>query len=163
MKDLLPTASIDMSWRHRSTSSDKKMDHLMNKKNRFMSKYKVQCISGCLLLFLYRLHGLRVWVLIYAACQHWDGTCFLLSFFIMFFLQLPIRDNFLFFRDRHGSYGSWFYNYLYTIYAISAYHHWCCEFESWSERGVQHYVINVYQWLATGRWFPSGPLVSSTN
>jgi hypothetical protein len=27
-----------------------------------------------------------------------------------------------------------------TIYAISAYHHWCCEFESWSGRGVQHYV-----------------------
>ena len=26
-------------------------------------------------------------------------------------------------------------------YAISAYHHWCCEFESTSGRGVQHYVI----------------------
>jgi hypothetical protein len=24
--------------------------------------------------------------------------------------------------------------------AISAYHHWCCEFESQSMRGVQHYV-----------------------
>jgi hypothetical protein len=23
-----------------------------------------------------------------------------------------------------------------TTYAISAYHHWCCEFESWSGRGV---------------------------
>jgi hypothetical protein len=29
-----------------------------------------------------------------------------------------------------------------TTYAINAYHNWCCEFESWSERGVQHYVIN---------------------
>ena len=28
-----------------------------------------------------------------------------------------------------------------TIYAISAYHHWCCEFESRSGRGVQLYVI----------------------
>jgi len=28
-----------------------------------------------------------------------------------------------------------------TTYAISAYHHWCCEFESWSGWGVQHYVI----------------------
>jgi hypothetical protein len=28
-----------------------------------------------------------------------------------------------------------------TTYAISAYHHWCCEFESWSGRGVQHYVL----------------------
>ena len=28
-----------------------------------------------------------------------------------------------------------------TFYAVSAYHHWCCEFESRSGRGVQHYVI----------------------
>ena len=28
-----------------------------------------------------------------------------------------------------------------TTYAISAYHHWCCEFESQSGQGVQHYVI----------------------
>jgi hypothetical protein len=28
-----------------------------------------------------------------------------------------------------------------TTYAISSYHHWCCEFESRSGRGVQHYVI----------------------
>jgi hypothetical protein len=28
-----------------------------------------------------------------------------------------------------------------TTYAISTYHHWCCEFESRSGRGVQHYVI----------------------
>jgi len=25
-------------------------------------------------------------------------------------------------------------------YAICVYHHWCCEFESRSGRGVQHYV-----------------------
>jgi hypothetical protein len=29
----------------------------------------------------------------------------------------------------------------YTTYAMSGYHHWCCEFESRSGRGVQHYVI----------------------
>jgi len=28
-----------------------------------------------------------------------------------------------------------------TTYAISAYHYWCCELESRSGRGVQHYVI----------------------
>ena len=28
-----------------------------------------------------------------------------------------------------------------TTCAISVYHHWCCEFESRSGRGVQHYVI----------------------
>jgi len=30
---------------------------------------------------------------------------------------------------------------LATTYAISAYHHLCCEFESRSGRGVQHYVL----------------------
>jgi hypothetical protein len=28
-----------------------------------------------------------------------------------------------------------------TTYAISSYHHWCCEFESRSGQGVHHYVI----------------------
>jgi hypothetical protein len=28
-----------------------------------------------------------------------------------------------------------------TTYAVSSYHHWCCEFESRSGRSVQHYVI----------------------
>jgi hypothetical protein len=28
-----------------------------------------------------------------------------------------------------------------TTYAISVYHHWCCEFRSRPGRGVQHYVI----------------------
>jgi hypothetical protein len=42
-----------------------------------------------------------------------------------------------------------------TIYAISAYHHWCCEFKSRSGRGVQHYVIFL--------WFSAGTAVSSTN
>jgi len=33
-----------------------------------------------------------------------------------------------------------------TTYTISAYHHWCCEFESRSGRGVQHYVIKFEIW-----------------
>jgi hypothetical protein len=54
------------------------------------------------------------------------------------------------------SYGSWIYNYA----SISAYHHWCCEFESRSGRGVQHYVIKFvsdlqqvsgFFWVL---WFP---------
>ena len=28
-----------------------------------------------------------------------------------------------------------------STYAISVYHHWCCEFKSRSGRGAQHYVI----------------------
>jgi hypothetical protein len=50
-----------------------------------------------------------------------------------------------------------------TTYAISAYHHWCCEFETWSGRGVQHYVIKFVSDLGTGQWFSPGPPVSSTN
>ena len=40
--------------------------------------------------------------------------------------------------------------------------HWCWEFESRPKRGVQHNVIKVCQWLETGRWFSSGPPISST-
>ena len=48
-----------------------------------------------------------------------------------------------------------------TTFGNNAHHHWCCEFESRSERGVQHYVIKFCQWLATGRWF--SPVSSSNN
>ena len=30
-----------------------------------------------------------------------------------------------------------------TTYAISAYHHWCCEFESSSGRGLKPYMIKI--------------------
>ena len=49
-----------------------------------------------------------------------------------------------------------------TTYAIGAYHHWCCEFEPRSWRGVPNTTLcdEVCQWLATGLWFSP---VSSTN
>jgi hypothetical protein len=52
-----------------------------------------------------------------------------------------------------------------TTCAISAYHHWSCEFESCSSKGVLGTTLcdKVCQWLATGRWFSPGTLVSSTN
>ena len=50
-----------------------------------------------------------------------------------------------------------------TTYAIPAYHHWCCEFESRPGRGVKYYVIKFCQWLATGGWFSQCTPVSSTN
>jgi hypothetical protein len=34
-----------------------------------------------------------------------------------------------------------------TTYAISAYYHWCYEFESRSRRGVQHYVIKFANYM----------------
>jgi len=50
-----------------------------------------------------------------------------------------------------------------TTYAISAYHHWCCEFESRSGQGVQHYVIMFVSDLRQVGGFCPGPPVSSTN
>ena len=46
-----------------------------------------------------------------------------------------------------------------TTYAISTYHHYCCEFESRSCRGVLDITScdKVYQWLATGRCFSPVP------
>ena len=48
-----------------------------------------------------------------------------------------------------------------TTCPISAYHHWRCEFEPRSWRGVLDTTLcdQVCQWLATGRWFsPSTPV-----
>ena len=56
-----------------------------------------------------------------------------------------------------------------TTYAISAYHHKRCEFESRSGEvySIHHYVTSlcdkVCQWLTAGRWFSPCILVSSTN
>ena len=49
-----------------------------------------------------------------------------------------------------------------TTTSVSAYYHWCCEFESRSGRGAQHFVI-VCQWLAKGRLFSASPPVSTIN
>jgi hypothetical protein len=50
-----------------------------------------------------------------------------------------------------------------TTYVISAYHHWCCEFESRSGRGAQHYVIKLVSDLRQISGFLQGSAVSSTN
>jgi len=52
-----------------------------------------------------------------------------------------------------------------TTYAISAHHHWSCEFESRSWWGVLDTTLcdKVCHWLTTGRWFLTGSPVSSTN
>jgi hypothetical protein len=52
-----------------------------------------------------------------------------------------------------------------TTYAISAYHHKICKFESRSWQGVLDTTLHdkVCQWLVAGRWFSPGTLVSSTN
>jgi hypothetical protein len=52
-----------------------------------------------------------------------------------------------------------------TTYAISAFNHWSCEFESCSWRGVLHTTLcdKVCHWLATCQWFSPGSPVSTTN
>ena len=52
-----------------------------------------------------------------------------------------------------------------TTYAISAYHHYSCEFEPRTWRGVLDTTLcdKVCQWLKTGRWFSPGTPVSSAN
>ena len=52
-----------------------------------------------------------------------------------------------------------------TTCATSAHHHWCCESKHRSWRCVLDTALyyKVCQWLATGRWFSPGTLVSSTN
>jgi hypothetical protein len=51
-----------------------------------------------------------------------------------------------------------------TTCTISAYHHWRCEFEFHSWRGVLDTALRdkVCQWLAIGRWFFPGTPVSPT-
>ena len=52
-----------------------------------------------------------------------------------------------------------------TNCAVSAYHHWSCEFEShWGGvYSIQHYLINFCQWLLVGQWFSAGTPISSIN
>ena len=50
-----------------------------------------------------------------------------------------------------------------TTYAISAYHHWCCEFESRSGSCVQHYVIKFVSDIRGVGVFFSDTSVSSTS
>ena len=51
-----------------------------------------------------------------------------------------------------------------TTYAISAYHHLSCEFESRSWRDVLNKTLcnKVCQWLAAGQWFSLGTSVNIT-
>jgi hypothetical protein len=50
-----------------------------------------------------------------------------------------------------------------TVYAISAYHHWCCGVRISIGARCTTLSDKVCQWLATGQWFSPGPPVSSTN
>ena len=57
------------------------------------------------------------------------------------------------------------YHTITTTTTISVYHHWNCEFEPRSWRGVLDTTLcdKVRQWLVTGQWFSPFDPVSSTN
>ena len=50
-----------------------------------------------------------------------------------------------------------------ATYAINAHHHWCCEFEFRSGRGVQHYAIEFVSGLQQGGDFSSSSGFSTNN
>ena len=58
-------------------------------------------------------------------------------YFIIKKTNAYILDNSIYIRHRHGHDRM-----VVTAYAISGYQ--CCQFESPSDRGVQHYVTSVY-------------------
>jgi hypothetical protein len=49
-----------------------------------------------------------------------------------------------------------------TTYAISAYHHWCCEFKYPYGARCTTLYDKVCQWITTAQWVSPGPLVFST-
>jgi hypothetical protein len=65
----------------------------------------------------------------------------------------------IFFFYKTPKFDGWIFNYL----CISAYHHYRCEFEPRSWRGVLDTILcdKICQWLATGWWFSPGTPVSS--
>jgi hypothetical protein len=81
---------------------------------------------------------------------------------------LLIRSLFevYFIKLNRGSSWSWSYGTnVVEFTTTSAYHHYSCEFESRSWRGILDTKLcdKVCQWLAKGRWFSPGTTISTTN
>jgi hypothetical protein len=66
---------------------------------------------------------------------------FVSNIMAFFRICLTYIVSLLLLTGRRGHDRDWMIVGFTTTYAISAYHHWCCEFESRSGQGVQHYVI----------------------
>ena len=85
-----------------------------------------------------------------------------MSFFFNRVRRYFIDDNLTFTRGRRGR-DRMVVEFT-TTYAISAYQHCCCEFESISFRARCTTLCDqVWQWLATGWWFSPGTPISFTN
>ena len=101
-----------------------------------MSVYVEQKLSrACVVLVVFDMLTLnKTWLI---SLKTWQ-TCFIWKRSHIFCLFTIIKLTTWKGRSWPWLYGSLIYNYQ---YAISAYHHWCCAFESRSGRGVQHYMI----------------------
>ena len=83
-------------------------------------------------------------------------------FLICLYTSCHWRSNLISFKGLSWTrlYGSWIYNYLCNQ---------CLSPRSTDvvssnlDQGEVYNIMRVCQWLATGRWFSSGPIVSSTN
>jgi hypothetical protein len=104
---------------------------------------------------IHRYCGIHVNIRIYVKVRS-GMAIYILSIWFVFMLSLVY---FYFFgRDRMVVGFT-------TTYAISAFHHWSCEFESLWWRGVLDTTVcdKVCQWLVVDRDFSLGSPVSSTN
>jgi uncharacterized membrane protein YcgQ (UPF0703/DUF1980 family) len=87
--------------------------------------------------------------------------CMYMLYYFLFFILLFIQTYTVSINIRgHRGHDHMVVGFT-TTYAISAYHHWCCEFESRSGRGVQHHVIKFVSDLRQGGGFLCLPISST--
>ena len=79
----------------------------------------------------------------------YPSTTFLPTEFIVCKHDIVMNSKHI--RGRHGN-DRMVVGYI-TTYAITAYHHYRCEFESCSWRGVLNTTLKFVHWLVTGQWF----------
>ena len=105
----------------------------------------VLCVVLSISLFVFLSFSVGHCVVCPSIYGFWSSLCYLQTFFgkyfdiYIFVISYDSCNQMNEWPVMTWSYCSWIY---YYVYAICAYYHWCCEFESRSGRGVQHYVIH---------------------
>ena len=107
----------------------------------------------CCSIVFHLFHGFFSWIVE----LFWRCSIFCFTFYSIFLMLLFLT------RGRRGR-DRMVVGFT-TTYTINSYHHWSCEFESRSWRGVLDTTLcdTVCQWFAAGRWFSPGIPVSFTN
>jgi hypothetical protein len=85
----------------------------------------------CQFIYIYIAH------IVYASCGPLIGELINLWLMTYIYIYILLKLNIL--ANRRGR-DRMVVGFTAT-YVISGYHHWCCEFESRSRRGVEHYAI----------------------